>query len=69
MFSLLPGGHLLIEDASAGRFLIFAPDGSLVAENVNRAQDELIYHQGWSRFVDRARGDAIVSAMLAQDCG
>lgn len=68
LFSLLPSGHLLIEDSSAGRFLIFAPGATLVAENVNRAQDGLIYHQGWSRFVDRARGDAIVNAMRAQDC-
>ncbi len=68
LFSLLPSGHLLIEEASAGRTLIFAPDGTLVAENVNRADDGLVYNLGWSRFIGRDRGDAIVSAMLAQNC-
>ena len=69
LFTLLPSGHLLVEEADAGRFLIFAPDGRLAAENVNRAPDGLVYQLGWSRYIGREEGDAILAAMETQDCG
>lgn len=68
LFKWLPDGHLLVEETDAGRFLIFAPDGRLAAENVNRAADGNTYLQGWSRYIPRAEGDRIRDAMRAQGC-
>jgi hypothetical protein len=68
LFSLLPSQHLLIEEAEAGRFLIFSKDEKLVAEHVNRAEDGNIYDLGWSRFIERDLGDRALDAMTRQNC-
>ena len=68
LFTLLENGHLLVEESDAGRLLIFSPDGTLVAENVNRAENGLVYHLGWSRYIERDLGDQIRSAMNEQSC-
>ncbi len=68
LFTLTDTGHLLIEEADAGRTLIFGPDGALAAEHVNRAGDGSVYHVGWSRYLDRQTGDTALAGMTAQNC-
>lgn len=68
LFTYLPEGHLLVEEADAGRFLVFSPEGKLVAEHVNRSDRGSINLQGWSRFIARDEGDAFLKAMQAQSC-
>ncbi len=68
LFTALPGGLSLIEDVTDARMLIFRPDGTVATEYVNRAQDGEIYHLGWTRYIDRARGDAILNAVKKTQC-
>lgn len=67
-FTVLPSGHLLVEESDGGRTLIFSPSGKLVAENVNRGKDGYVYNLGWSRYLDREEGDKILVAMKNQRC-
>lgn len=68
-FTLLPGGHYYVDESESGRTLIFTPDGELAVEHINRAQNGLIYHLGWSRYMDRAAGDGFLARLKAADCG
>lgn len=67
-FAVVENGYLLVENSLAGQYLVISPDGTLVAENINRADDGSIYHLGWSRFIQRGSGDKIRDAMKAQNC-
>lgn len=58
-------GNLIAEEENAGRLVIFAPDGRLIAEFVNRAENGEVYTLGWSRAVTRAQGDAALAAISA----
>jgi hypothetical protein len=68
LFTLLPSGHYYVDEAESGRTLIFTPEGELAVENVNRAANGLIYHLGWSRYMDRAAGDRLLAQLEAADC-
>jgi hypothetical protein len=69
LFTLLPDGHYYVDEAESGRTLIFTSEGELAAEHVNRAESGLIYHLGWSRYMDRAAGDRFLEQLKAADCG
>lgn len=68
LFTLTGGGHLLAEESNAGRFVVFAPDGRLVAEYINRANDGAIFHLGWSRYLERGQGDSFLFASAQKKC-
>lgn len=69
LFTLIPDGHLYVDEAESGRTLIFTPDGDLAVEHVNRAENGLIYHLGWSRYLDRDSGDRLLSQLQSATCG
>lgn len=60
---LTASGHLMVEEENSGRILIYAPDGTRAAEYINRAADGFAYRMGWSRIIDKAYGDAVVTAI------
>jgi hypothetical protein len=68
LFTQLPDGSTLIEDETAGRLIIFRPDGRIAAQYINRARDGWIYHTGWSRYIEKARGDIILSNLRKVRC-
>jgi len=68
LFEILPGGYLMVEEENSARFLVFAPDGTLAAEFVNRAADGKTYRLGWSRFVSRDLGESAMAALANQTC-
>jgi hypothetical protein len=65
LYTVLPGDVLLVENHSAGVVLAFGPDGRTLARFVNRAADGHIYQLGWGRWVDPARGEAVLAAATA----
>lgn len=69
LFTILPDGHYYVDEAESGRTLIFTPEGELAAEHVNRAENGLIYHLGWSRIMDRESGDRFLAQLKDADCG
>jgi hypothetical protein len=68
LFEILPGGYLMVEEENSARFLVFAPDGALAAEFVNRATDGKTYRLGWSRFVSRDLGESAMAAVANRTC-
>lgn len=68
LFTLLPDGHLYVDEAESGRTLIFTPVGELAVEHVNRAENGLIYHLGWSRYLDREAGDRLLAQFSQATC-
>lgn len=68
LFAELPDGSALIEDVTDARLLIARPDGKIAAEYVNRAKDGDVYHLGWSRYIGKQQGDAILNAMKKVKC-
>lgn len=68
LFTQLPDGSMMLEDVSDARFLIVRPDGRVAAEYVNRARDGDIYHLGWSRYIDKAKGDVILDNLRKVRC-
>lgn len=68
LFTNLPGGLTMIEDSIEGRIIIFYPDGRVAAEFFNRAGDGFRYHLGWSRYVEKAKGDAILQNLSKVRC-
>ena len=69
LFTLLPSGHVLVEEENYGRLLIFAPDGSVAAEYVNGAGDGKPYRMGWSRYIDEAQAQRVLAATATLRCG
>jgi hypothetical protein len=68
LFTRLPDGSTLVEDPTAARLVIFNPDRSIAAEYVNRAKDGFRYHLGWSRYIEKAKGDVIVTNLRKARC-
>ena len=66
--SQVPGGMMFVEEESAGRYLLFTADGTVVAQFVNRADDGLIYRLGWSRYVEKTLGDKVLNKMKDVNC-
>lgn len=68
LFTALPGGYALVEDVTEARLLVLAPDGSVAARYVNRAEDGRIYHLGWSRYLGKAPAEAVLSKLEKVKC-
>ena len=68
LFTLLPDGHLYVDESESGRTLIFTPDGEIAVEHVNRAKNGNIFHLGWSRYMDRAAGDRFLEQINTANC-
>lgn len=61
-------GHAMIEEENSGRILITDPQGDLVAEFINRAENGDVYRLGWSRLMSQQDGDAALSAITSAEC-
>ena len=59
-------GHMIVEEDTSGRLLIFGPDHQLAYDFINTAKDGIAYRMGWSRYVDKATGDAALQTINAQ---
>ncbi|MEV8467280.1 arylsulfotransferase family protein [Fluviibacterium sp. DFM31] len=68
LFERLPGGFVMVEETSQGRLVVLDPEGQVVVEYVNRAEDGLVYFLGWTRYMSRADGARAVAAIRAADC-
>lgn len=68
LFTILPTGHLMVEEENAGRLLLFAPSGELAASYVNKGQDGNGRLMGWSRYIPQDLGDAAVASLRASGC-
>jgi len=68
LFDLLPGGYLMLEEENAGRLLVLAPSGDLVASYVNKGEDGKGRRMGWSRYVPEAQGDPVATKLRGLDC-
>lgn len=68
LFTRLPDGSTLIESSRGARFIIFRPDGSIAAQYINRAKNGWIYHLGWSRYIDKSKGDIILRNLRKVKC-
>jgi hypothetical protein len=64
----LPDGSTLIEDSNEGRLIIFRADGAIATQYINRAKDGWLYHLGWSRYIDKAAGDAALNVLRKVRC-
>ncbi|MFN0113304.1 MAG: arylsulfotransferase family protein [Paracoccaceae bacterium] len=62
LFTVLPGGALVVENHATGLILVLGPDGRTLARYVNRGADGEIYQLGWGRWIDPARGEAAIAA-------
>jgi len=68
LYTRLPDGSTLVEDPTAARLIIFGRDRSIAAEYLNRAKDGFRYHLGWSRYIDKAKGDVILRNLRKVKC-
>ena len=68
LYTRLPDGSTLVEDPTAARLIILGRDRSIAAEYVNRAKDGFRYHLGWSRYIDKAKGDVILRNLRKVKC-
>lgn len=60
-------GHMIVEEDTSGRLLIFGPDHRLTDDYINLAKDGVAYRMGWSSYIDRAKGDAALAAIATQE--
>jgi hypothetical protein len=67
-FTALPGGYAIVEDVTNARFLIFAPDQTVAAEYMNRGEDGQVFHLGWTRYLEPAFGDKLLSNLQKVKC-
>ena len=63
---VLPNGDLFVEESEFGRLLYFNADGSLGWSHVNRAKDNKVYANSWSRVLNRDHDIAMVRDFLNQ---
>ncbi|WP_068316441.1 arylsulfotransferase family protein [Aliiruegeria sabulilitoris] len=68
LFDFLPTGHMMLEEENAGRLLLFAPDGELVASFINNNSEGLGFHMGWSRYIPEDLGQRAIAAINTHDC-
>lgn len=61
---ILPNGDLFIEETNYGRTLYFNADGFLRWSHVNRADNNNVYHVGWSRILYTQEDIRIVNNFL-----
>ncbi|MBS0563633.1 MAG: hypothetical protein JSR87_03875 [Proteobacteria bacterium] len=65
LLDLTGAGNLLVEEENSGHLLILAPDGTLLAEYVNRDDRGRVFTTSWSRTISRAEGDSVLAAIKA----
>lgn len=68
LYTVLPTGHLMVEEENYGRLLFIAPDDQVVAAYVNGASDGLAYRMGWSRFIPKKLGDMALTSVTNASC-
>jgi len=68
LVDMTTSGAAIVEEDTSGRILIFGTDGTVAAEYINGAANGRVYRMGWSRYVDKATGDAALQAMAATSC-
>jgi hypothetical protein len=68
LFTRLPNGSWMIEGSREATLIIFRPDGRIAAQFVNRAKNGLVYHLGWSRYIDKPEGDVILGNLRKAGC-
>ena len=68
LVDMTASGAAIVEEDTSGRLLIFGQDGQLAAEYINGAANGRVYRMGWSRYVDKATGDAALQALAATSC-
>lgn len=51
LFSVLPGDVAMIEEENSGRLVFAKPDGTVLAEFINKGPDGKAYRMGWSRYM------------------
>ncbi|WP_193143215.1 arylsulfotransferase family protein [Meridianimarinicoccus sp. MJW13] len=61
-------GHLIVEEDTAGRLLVFGPDRALAWQYMNRDAAGTPYRMAWSRYVPKALGDQARAALAAASC-
>lgn len=67
LMDFAPSGHMIAEEDTAGRILIYAPDRTLWAEYINRSAEGVPFRMSWSRYVPAATAEAAMAAITA--CG
>jgi Arylsulfotransferase (ASST) len=63
LFEVTGDGGMIVEEEMSGRILLFDAGARLIAEYLNRAKDGAISLMGWSRYIPRARGDAVLAVL------
>ena len=63
LFTLLPDGAAMIEEENSGRLIFARPDGTELAEFINKGKDGNSYRMGWSRYMSQAEGDAALAKL------
>ncbi len=52
LHSIFPNGDLMLEETENGRIVMFANDGSLKWQYINKSKNGDVYRMNWSRFLD-----------------
>lgn len=68
LVDMTESGLAVVEEDTSGRLMIFGTNGDLAAEFINGAANGRVYRMGWSRYVDKATGDAALGALSATSC-
>ena len=68
LYTILPGGNLMIEEADYGRILFLSLNGELAMDYVNGGVDGNPYKLGWVRWVSREVGDRAVEEIGRASC-
>lgn len=68
LYTVLPGGGLVVEVHNSGQILILAADGRRLGQFVNRNPNGKVYEIGWGRYIDQADGDTALAHMNAAAC-
>jgi len=68
LFTLLPKGHVMVEEENFGRLLVFTQNGDMAAEFVNGASDGLVYRMGWSRYISKDLGEQVLANSSGKSC-
>lgn len=66
---IYPNGDVFVEESNYGRLLRLNPDGDIVWQYVNRANDGAVYRMNWSRIVPRELGEAVARKLAGIQCG
>lgn len=67
LMDFAPSGHMLVEEDTSGRLLIYGRDRSLWAEYINRSESGVPFRMSWSRYVPAEVGEAAIAALAG--CG